>query len=93
VPGRRAAHIGNETKKQKMDRILDRAFNKTHSVVEKVIEGAPEAVKARAKQTRDDKLRGETAPMSAADVVARIDLAWRDNDYFRCAVLLRVLLL
>jgi hypothetical protein len=37
-------------------------------------------------KTREDQLRVLSTPMTVEDVVERIDIAFKDGDYYRCAV-------
>jgi hypothetical protein len=67
-----------------MDRAFERAFTKVHAGVAAAIPD-PEAKQAAKVQSEEDRLRQETAPITAADAVQRIALAFRDGDYFRCA--------
>jgi hypothetical protein len=66
-----------------MDRAFERAAAATAA---KAAAAAPltaeESAQAR-QQAEDERLRTTTAPMNAADAVARITLAFRDGDYFR----------
>jgi hypothetical protein len=70
-----------------MDRLLDRAFNKAHGEATAVLDSvASAAVHTKAKQqqkSKDDMLRELSTPMTADDVVERIGLAFKDNDFFR----------
>lgn len=67
----------------KMDRVFERAFSKVHGTVQKAIPD-PEAQQAAKALSEEERLRQETAPMTAADAVQRIALAFNDGDYFRC---------
>lgn len=66
-----------------MDRAFERAFTKVHTGVNAAIPD-PEAKAAAKLQSEEERLRQETAPITAKDAVARITLAFRDGDYFRC---------
>lgn len=67
-----------------MDRLFERAFSKAHGAVQSVVGTEdPEAKQAAQQKSREDTLRRLTTPMSAADVVERMGLAFRDGDYFR----------
>jgi hypothetical protein len=80
-----------------MERVLDRAFNRAHGTVHNVIGSALARSDPKHEQkSREDHMRALTTPMTVEDVVERIDLAFKDGDYYRCAfraVLLLLLLL
>ncbi|KAI8472760.1 MAG: hypothetical protein J3K34DRAFT_412992 [Monoraphidium minutum] len=61
---------------------MDRAFERAFATVAQHIPD-PQAKEAAKVQSEEDRLRQETAPISAADAVARLTLAFRDGDYFR----------
>ena len=63
-----------------MERILDKAFNKAHGQTLEVI-GKGQAKSAALSE--EDRLRKESAPITAADAIKRISLAFKDGDYFR----------
>jgi hypothetical protein len=69
-----------------MDRVFEKAFSRVHTTVAAHIPD-PEAKRAAKALSAEEKLRQETAPMTAADAVARISLAFRDGDYFRLVLL------
>jgi hypothetical protein len=69
-----------------MERAFERAFSRVHTTVAAAIPD-PEGKKAAKLLSEEERLRQETAPINAADAVARISLAHRDGDYFRCSLL------
>lgn len=71
-----------------MDRLFDRAFNKAHGAAHSVVGAAAAAAASKERQqlkqqSREDVLRALTTPMTSEDVVERIGMAYKDNDYFR----------
>eukprot|EP00882_Tetradesmus_deserticola_P016333 GHRQ01017437.1.p1 GENE.GHRQ01017437.1~~GHRQ01017437.1.p1 ORF type:complete len:327 (+),score=58.39 GHRQ01017437.1:204-1184(+) len=67
-----------------MDRVLDRAFNRAHGTVHNVVSSAQARSDSKQQQkSREDQLRSLTTPMTADDVVERIDTAFKDGDYYR----------
>eukprot|EP00882_Tetradesmus_deserticola_P022709 GHRQ01024650.1.p1 GENE.GHRQ01024650.1~~GHRQ01024650.1.p1 ORF type:complete len:117 (-),score=8.42 GHRQ01024650.1:300-650(-) len=69
-----------------MDRVLDRAFNRAHGTVHNVVSSAQARSDSKQQQkSREDQLRSLTTPMTADDVVERIDTAFKDGDYYRFA--------
>jgi hypothetical protein len=80
-----------------MERAFDRAFNRAHGTVEDAIGSALARPDPKQEQkSREVQMRALTTPMTVEDVVERIDIAFRDGDYYRCAastVLLQLLLL
>lgn len=69
-----------------MERVLDRAFTRAHGTVHNAIGSALARSDPKVEQkSREDQLRALTMPMTAEDVVQRIDLAFKDGDYYRCA--------
>lgn len=67
-----------------MDKLFDRAFNKAHGTVHAVTGSAiADKQQQHERKTKADQLRSLTTPMTSEDVVQRIDLAFKDNDYFR----------
>jgi hypothetical protein len=65
-----------------MDRVFEKAFSRVHTTVAGHMPDADAARAAKA-LSAEERLRQETAPVTAADAVARIGLAFRDGDYFR----------
>jgi hypothetical protein len=63
-----------------MDRILDKAFNKAHG---QTLEAIGKGQSKTAAVSEEDRLRKDTAPITAADAIGRISLAFKDGDYFR----------
>jgi hypothetical protein len=61
------------------ERLVNRAFNAAAAAQEPA--PRPEA----AEPSQDDLLRANEAPMQAGDAIARILLAKKDKDWFRCA--------
>jgi hypothetical protein len=70
-----------------MDQLFDRAFNKAHGTATAVMGTAAAASPAQKQkqqqQSREAMLRECTTPMTAEDVVERIGIAFKYNDYFR----------
>lgn len=69
-----------------MDRLFDRAFNKAHGTATAVMGTAAATAEQQQKQqqkSREAMLRECNTPMTSEDVVERIGLAFKDNDYFR----------
>lgn len=66
------------------DRAFDRMFNAAQAR-EAAAEEAYFAALPKKRSSADDEedLRKAAAPMTAADAIARILLAWKDKDYFR----------
>ena len=69
------------------DRAFDRIFNEA-AAREAAAEEAYFASVPKKRTAADDEedLRKAAAPMTAADAIARILLAWKDKAYFRCRV-------
>lgn len=63
---------------------LQKAFNKLHNDHVRATDATQGAAKPVPPKTEEDKLRERTTPMTLADCIPRILLAWSDKDYFRC---------
>jgi hypothetical protein len=62
-----------------------KAFNRLHAQVASAVESKDEDLQRKQKEkTEEEILREQTKPMTAADCVPRVLLAWKDRDYFRC---------
>jgi hypothetical protein len=67
---------------------LAKVFNKLHSDHVRATDALEGATKPVALKSEEDILREKTTPMTLADCIPRILLAWKDKDYFRyCPVL------
>jgi hypothetical protein len=62
---------------------LQKAFNKLHSDIARATESIEGTAKTVAPKSEEDILRERTTPMTLADCIPRILLAWSDKDYFR----------
>lgn len=74
-----------------MERAFERAFQRAHTTVNAHIPKHPDDAAADAAAGEEERLRVARGPITAADAVPRIALAFRDRDYFRRAAVLRVL--
>ena len=64
------------------ERLLDRTFNRLAAQADPGSSGAGEE-RERTKQDVDDELRRAAAPMDVQNAIARIQLAFKDKDFFR----------
>jgi DnaJ domain len=64
---------------------LHKAFNKLHSKITKECDSLPSEKPTPPPKSAEDELRARTGPMTQADCIPRILLAWSDKDYFRYA--------
>lgn len=66
-----------------MDRVFEKAFARCHTTVNAALPRDGGGAKAAAAASEEERMRSDAAPMTAADAVARITLAYKDGDYFR----------
>ena len=64
------------------ERLLDRAFNRLAAQADPGPSGAGEE-RERTKHDAEDELRRAATPMDVQNAIARIQLAFKDKDYFR----------
>ncbi len=67
------------------ERLLDRRFNVLAAQAD-VGTSEPSVARERTKQDEEDALRKAGTPMDVQNAIARIQLAFKDKDYFRCGL-------
>lgn len=69
------------------DRVFERVLNQVSAQAQALEDDSDPARRyAKKQRTEEDALRGIKEGMTARDAIKRILLAYKDKDYFRCAV-------
>ena len=72
------------------ERLLDRTFNRLAAQADPSPSGAG-GERERTQCDAEDELRRAATPMDVQNAIARIQLAFKDKDYFRCLSALHAL--